>query len=75
MKVNEAIENAEAAGSEYLKTVKEAGQNLLDDAQSSGHHAWGQAKSLIRKHPGEAVGFAVLLGVVVGVLFSPKGRD
>ena len=55
----EAIENAREKGSEYLKLGKKG---------------WGQTKGFIQKHPGQTVVYAFLLAVVVGVLFSSKGK-
>ncbi len=74
-RAEEALENTKEKGSEYWKMTKEKGQRLWNDTDSTRRQALGQIKGFIQKHPGQAVGYAVLLGVIVGAVFYPRGRD
>lgn len=71
----EALENVKVKGDEYWKMAKEKGQSLWNDTESARRQTWRQAKGFIQKHPGQAIGYAALLGVIVGAFFYPKGRE
>ncbi len=60
---------------EALANVKAKVQSLWSGAQSTRGKTWSRTKSFIQKHPGQAVGVAVLLGLVVGALLKSKGQD
>ena len=74
-RADEVIEHGKAKGSEYWEKAKAKGQSLWDGTQSGSRKTWRKAKGLIQKHPAQAIGYAVLFGVIVGALFSPKRRD
>jgi len=74
LQADEAIESAKAKGNEYWEKLKTKSQSFLTDTQSGGRKTWRQTKSFIHKHPAQAVGYAMLLGVIVGALISPKRR-
>lgn len=56
---DEAIENAKATGNAYWKKAKTQGKNI-----------WNGTQNFVEKKPFQAVGYAVLLGVALGALFS-----
>jgi len=72
---DEAIENAKAKGGGYWRNAKALGQNLLSGSQFNGQKTWNRTKGFIQKNPAQAIGYAVLLGAVLTVIFYPKGQD
>jgi ElaB/YqjD/DUF883 family membrane-anchored ribosome-binding protein len=70
-----AIENAKARGEEFLEKAKSKGHDLLEDLENTGQRTWNQAKSFVQKRPTQALGYALLLGVVLGGLIYSKTRD
>ena len=72
--------NAESLSKEVNK-IGERLQGVLDKGRENGREAWEKVQArgkeaaedtrkLIQKHPGKAVGLAVLVGAVIGVLAS-----
>ena len=60
--MNDIRKNAESLSKEVNKTWKKI--------QEQGKEAAEDTRKLIQKHPGKAVGLAVLVGAVIGVLAS-----
>jgi len=73
--IENAIDDTFPHAEEAIENAKAKVKNLWSDAQSNGRKTWGRTKGFIQKHPAKAVGLAVLLGVVVGILLSPNSRD
>ena len=72
---DEAIEKAKAKGEAVWDKAKAKGQDILSDVESAGQQTLGQVASFVRKHPAQALGYAALVGVVIGALLIPKKRD
>ena len=72
---DEAIEKAKARGEDVWQKAKTKGQDLWDDIESTSQKTWGRTKDFIQKRPAQALGYAVLFGLVIGALIYPKGRD
>ncbi len=72
---DEAIERAKDKGEEIWEHTRKKGLDLLDDVESSGEQAWKSVKTFVQKKPAQSIGYAVLAGVILGALFSPKGRN
>jgi ElaB/YqjD/DUF883 family membrane-anchored ribosome-binding protein len=53
---------------EVLTEGKENGREAWKKFQARGKEAAEDTRKLIQKHPGKAVGLAVLVGAVIGVL-------
>jgi len=70
-----SIENVFPHADEMIEHAKAKAQSLWKGVKSTRRQTWGQTKGFIRKHPAQAVGYAVLLGVVVGALLNSKRRD
>jgi ElaB/YqjD/DUF883 family membrane-anchored ribosome-binding protein len=67
----EAIEAVE----ESLDALKEDLDGRLDDTREGIEDQLEMSRDEIKKHPLMAVGVAVLAGIIVGMLFSDKGKN
>ncbi len=71
---------------DFSRTVEENMERLRDRAEQTkerltegaeealekGEEVWRDAKALVKKHPMEAVGVALLIGAAIGVLLSSR---
>ncbi len=71
----EAIDFAKAKGNEAWENAKSKGESLWNSAQANSRKSWRWTKGFIHKNPGQAVGFAVLLGVVIGAFLKSNRRN
>ncbi len=74
-RAEEAFESAKEKGSDVWNSAKAKGRSLWSETGSANRKVLGQVKGFIQKHPGQAVGYAVLLGAILTVLLYPKGRE
>jgi ElaB/YqjD/DUF883 family membrane-anchored ribosome-binding protein len=64
--VREAADTAWGKGREAWNDLNVQTKEALTGAQESAEEAWEDAQKLVQKHPGKAVGLALLVGVVIG---------
>ena len=65
-RAHEVADTALEKGRQTWKELRGQGQEALDHAQESAQEVWDDAQKLVQKHPGEAVGLALLIGAVIG---------
>jgi len=65
-RVRDVAENALGRGRRTWKALTGQGQDVIDQAEKNVLEAREDAEKLIRKHPGKAVGLALLVGVAMG---------
>ncbi|MBL0349722.1 MAG: hypothetical protein IPP68_05030 [Elusimicrobia bacterium] len=71
----EALANVKAKGDAYWDMAKKKGESLWAETQSAGRQSWGWTKGFVRRNPGQAVGYAALLGAVIAILLYPKNKE
>lgn len=72
---HEAIDTARAKGNEYWSAAKAKSKDLWSSSKSMRDKAWNSTRGFIQKNPGQAIGYAVLLGAVIAVLLLPRKED
>ena len=74
-RVRDIAESALEKGRETIKEARERGQDALENVRERGEETWEDAQKLVRKHPGKAIGIALLGGTVVGALIALRSDD
>jgi ElaB/YqjD/DUF883 family membrane-anchored ribosome-binding protein len=69
-KISDLTEAAQAQGSKLVKKATVKAEDLLEDVESEGKSAWKDAQTYVKKHPGAAVGGAIVLGALLYSLFN-----
>lgn len=73
-KGQDAWEAARKRSQETWDEVRASGLNAWDDVKDKSEEVWEDAEKLIRKHPSRAIGFSLLVGVLIGALLT-KDHD
>jgi ElaB/YqjD/DUF883 family membrane-anchored ribosome-binding protein len=60
---------------EAADTAWEKSRETLTDLRDQGKEAWGDAQKLLQKHPGKAVGLALLAGAAIGCVLMAIGSN
>ncbi len=71
----EVAEDALKKGREAWQDLRNRKDEGLEAAQERGEEAWKATQQFIRKHPGKAVGIALAVGAVLGVLLTFRNDD
>jgi len=74
-RVREVADSAWEKGRETWKDLSAQGKDALTGAKKSAEEAWEDAQKLVQKHPGKAVGIALLVGAALGALMVLRKRD
>ena len=74
-RVREVADSAIEKGRETWKELNAQGKEAVDGAQKSAEEAWEDARKLVQKHPGKAVGIALVVGAAVGALLAFRKND
>lgn len=73
-RVREVADTAWEKGRETWKELTGQGKDAIAGAQKNAEEAWEDAQKLVQKHPGKAVGIALLVGSAIGALFAFRRR-
>jgi hypothetical protein len=73
--IDRAAKEATSRSQEWWDDAKAKGQKLWGKTQVGGVEVWEDSQSLIRKHPGKAVGLAFLAGAALTALIAFRNRD
>ena len=65
-RIRDVADNALEKGRETWNDLRDQGKDALAGAQKSAKAAWNDSQKLLQKHPGKAVGLALLVGAVIG---------
>jgi ElaB/YqjD/DUF883 family membrane-anchored ribosome-binding protein len=57
-------EEARAVGTRHWRDMRDRGEDFLEDSER-----------LVRKNPGQAVGFSLVAGMIIGALLFGRRRD
>jgi ElaB/YqjD/DUF883 family membrane-anchored ribosome-binding protein len=74
-RVREVADTAWDKGHETWKELRGQGQEVIDQAQKSAEELWDDTEKLVQKHPGKAVGIALLVGAALGSLLALRHND
>jgi ElaB/YqjD/DUF883 family membrane-anchored ribosome-binding protein len=74
-RAREVADIALEKGRETWKEMNAQGKEAISQAQKSAGEAWEDAQKLVQKHPGKAVGIALLVGAAVGALLAFRKND
>ena len=67
--VHEVADAAIEKGRATWKDLRDQGKDAMAEAQKSVKETWDDAQKLLHKHPGKAVGLALMIGAVIGGAF------
>jgi len=73
-KISDITDEARARGEKLVKTAKNKANDLWEDVEDESISAWKDAQTLVKKHPGPAIGCAIVLGGLLYAIFS-RDRD
>ena len=74
-RIRDVADTAWEKGRETWKDLSVQGKEAMAGAQKSAKEAWEDAQKLLQKHPGKAVGIALLVGAAVGALLTFRKND
>ncbi len=69
-KGEDALIAARKRGQEVWDEARANGMNTIDDLRDQGEEIWDDAQKAIKKHPARAIGFSILVGLVIGAFLS-----
>ena len=68
-RIQDVADTAWEKGREAWKDLSIRSKDAMAGAQKSSEEAWEDAQKLVQKHPGKAVGLALLAGALIGAAF------
>jgi len=69
-RVGEFANSALEKGRQTWNDLRDQGQAGLSKARKTVREGWDDSRQLVQKHPGKAVGVALMVGAAIGALFS-----
>ena len=72
--VRGGAETAWETGLEKWKGLGDQSKEAMAGAQRRAEDAWEDAQEIVQKHPGKAVGIALLLGAAIGALLGFRNK-
>ena len=73
-RIENVTEEALDKGRKAWKDIRDRGEEMMETARSRSGEAWDDVEKVVRKHPGRAVGLALLAGAIFGALIT-RGDD
>jgi ElaB/YqjD/DUF883 family membrane-anchored ribosome-binding protein len=73
--IRETLEDGAAKVRENAEELRDRMGRVAGDIRDRGEDAWDDFRKLVRKHPGETITAALLLGAAIGVLLGGRRRD
>jgi ElaB/YqjD/DUF883 family membrane-anchored ribosome-binding protein len=67
-RVDQVTDTALEKGRQTWKELSAQSKEVMANAQKSTQEAWEDAQQLVQKHPGKAIGIALLVGAAVGAI-------
>ena len=74
-RVRDAANAAWEKGTESWKELRDQGQQAISQSQKGALEVWDDAQKLLQKHPGKAIGAALLFGAAIGALLVLGSRE
>jgi len=76
-RIRETADTAMEKGRATLKELSHQGKEAMARAQKGAKETWDDAQKLLHKHPGKAVGLALLVGAAIGgaIMAMRKARS
>ena len=74
-RVRGAAQTVWEKGRDSWKGMSSQGKEAMASAQHSAKKTAGDAKELVKKHPGKAVGIALAVGAAIGALFAFRKKE
>lgn len=75
-RVRDVADNAMEKGRDTWNDLRNQGKAAFAKAQTSAKEAWEDSQKLLQKHPGKAVGLALIVGAVIGgALMTLRNKD
>jgi ElaB/YqjD/DUF883 family membrane-anchored ribosome-binding protein len=65
-RIHDVADSAREKGRETWEELRDQGRQALDYAQKNVRDTWDDTEKLVQKHPGKAVGLALMVGVAIG---------